>query len=263
MIERLLYAALFFLALSCSGSDLIPALSSSQPGPFHQEHPCQSEFDFGWALLKAGSGSATIRRTSAKVFQMDAFAKTIGAVRSLFHIDAEFHSSTSASTLRPIHVHQREVYSDESIETDLAFDPTGVVRRRYSSPENVPDNGKPKHFRFQPVFDPFSAYLWIRSQTWPATESRRLVVYACSDPYLVEAKAGGIQALRIGGPKSPPISATRIDLKFQGLDRKLQPAPYRKCRKASVWISNDSYRRLLRAEAEIFVGKIWLELRSP
>jgi hypothetical protein len=236
-------------------------LSPPEPGPFKPAlHPPSSAFDFGWAFLHAGTGSAKISVSSGNHLQMEATARTEGPVRSLFRIDAHFHCLASPRSLRPVEARQTEAYSDESLETVLHFDQDGVVRRRSSVPVPKKGTGKPKRFAFTPLFDPFTAYLWLRSQRNYPGDNHQLVLYAGADPYLLRTSVRPSEQVLIG---STQIQAIRIDLEFSALDRSLQTAPYRKCKSASLWISDCTARRLLRAEADIFIGKIWLQLQPP
>jgi hypothetical protein len=189
---------------------------------------------------------------------MEAEAHTTGPVRSLFRIDAHFQSVASLLSLHPVRVQQTERYSDEAIETTLLFDSQGVVRRRVSIPNPKPGTGKPKQFHFSPLFDPFSAYLWLRSQPHRNGDVYRIVLYASADPYLLQARTIQRESIPIGTLNT---NAIRIDLSFFSLDRSLQTLPYKKCRSASLWISESPKRQLLRAEADIFVGKIWVQIQ--
>jgi hypothetical protein len=51
-------------------------------------------------------------------------------------------------------------------------------------------------------------------------------------------------------------------LKLSRVGKNLELQPHRKFRRASIWVSDDSDRLLLRAEAQIFVGSVFAELRS-
>jgi len=64
-------------------------------------------------------------------------------------------------------------------------------------------------------------------------------------------------AVRAGG-----YNAIKLDLKLQRVDQKLQLEPYRKLRRATLWVGDDTDRILLRIEAQIFVGTIFAELQS-
>jgi hypothetical protein len=264
-LRALQILALPFFATASFGSPPknVPAwvrnLSTPEPGPFKPAlHPPFSAFDFGWAFLHAGTGTAKISVSSGNQIQMEAAARTEGAVRSLFRIDAHFHCLASARSLRPLEARQTETYADESLETVLHFDPDGVVRRRSSVPVPKKGTGKPKRFEFTPLFEPFTAYLWLRSQPNRPGDRHQLVLYAGADPYLLRASIRPSEQVLIG---STPIQSIRIDLEFSALDRSLQTVPYRKCKSASLWISDSTARRLLRAEADIFIGKIWLQLQ--
>ncbi len=51
-------------------------------------------------------------------------------------------------------------------------------------------------------------------------------------------------------------------MQLSKIGKKRELEPHKKFRRASVWISDDSDRLLLRVEASIFVGKVFTELQS-
>jgi Protein of unknown function (DUF3108) len=46
------------------------------------------------------------------------------------------------------------------------------------------------------------------------------------------------------------------------LGKNLELEPHRKFRRATVWISDDSDRIILRIEAQVFIGTVFAELQS-
>ena len=56
--------------------------------------------------------------------------------------------------------------------------------------------------------------------------------------------------------------AIKIDLKLAKIGKTLELEPHRKFRRATIWVSNDANRLLLRVEAQIFIGTVFAELQS-
>ena len=56
--------------------------------------------------------------------------------------------------------------------------------------------------------------------------------------------------------------AIKLDLQLKKIRRDNELEPHKKFRHASIWVSDDSDRVLLRVEASIFVGTIYAELQS-
>jgi hypothetical protein len=53
-----------------------------------------------------------------------------------------------------------------------------------------------------------------------------------------------------------------MDLKLQRVNKKNELEPHRKFKRATIWISDDNDRVLLRIESQIFVGAVIAELQS-
>ncbi len=56
--------------------------------------------------------------------------------------------------------------------------------------------------------------------------------------------------------------AIKIDLHLDKIDKNMKLEPHHKFRRATLWVSDDSDRLLLRAEAQIFIGNVFAELQS-
>jgi hypothetical protein len=57
-------------------------------------------------------------------------------------------------------------------------------------------------------------------------------------------------------------NAIKLDLQLKRIGKHMELEPHRKFRRASIWVSDDADRLLLRIEAQIFVGTVWAELQS-
>ena len=56
--------------------------------------------------------------------------------------------------------------------------------------------------------------------------------------------------------------AIKFDLKLSKIGKNGELQPHRKFRRATAWISDDADRLLLRVNAQIFIGTVFLELQS-
>jgi hypothetical protein len=57
-------------------------------------------------------------------------------------------------------------------------------------------------------------------------------------------------------------NAIKVDLKLQRVNKKNELEPHRKFKRATIWLSDDNDRVLLRIESQIFVGTVTAELQS-
>jgi hypothetical protein len=101
--------------------------------------------------------------------------------------------------------------------------------------------------------------LYLRSQPLRDRSVYRVVVYPATSAYLATVTVVGREKIAV---RAGTYDAIKIDLRLNRLGKHLELEPHRKFRRATIWVSNDSDRILLRIEAQIFVGTIFVELQS-
>jgi hypothetical protein len=57
-------------------------------------------------------------------------------------------------------------------------------------------------------------------------------------------------------------NAIKLDLQLKRIGKNLELEPHRKFRRATIWVSDDAERLILRIEAQVFVGTVFAELQS-
>lgn len=248
------------LTLTASGADWQKSLSPYEPGAFAPMRPVQARYTFGWSALTAAQANFQLTRVPDDLYRLSVQTKTIGAVRPLWRMDAEHTSTTRATGFLPVLMVQKEVYRKETRHTRLEFTPEAVARTL----ENIDADGKrekkTKVFKFPNLLDLHSALHYVRSQPLQTGDVQRLVVYPTSTPYLAQVRVLGRERLKVAGKN---YRAIKSDLKLWRIDDDdLQLKPHTKFKRATIWLSEDSDRLLLRIEAEIFVGRVWAELEK-
>jgi hypothetical protein len=150
-----------------------------------------------------------------------------------------------------------DVYRFKKITTHLAFNSNGVRRMRSETPPT--GQNKPRDFNFPNLFDLQTAMLYLRSQPLQERSAYRVVVYPATNAYLATATVVGREkiSLRAGSYK-----AIKIDLELKRVGKNQELQPHRKFRKATIWVSDDPDRLILRIEAQVFVGTVFAELQS-
>src|SRR6059036_3641585 len=107
------------------------ATFSKEPaGNFPELRPLRASYRFGWSGLTAATGDVRFTKPSENKFQLDGAGRTIGFVRALWKLDANYQAVASAETLRPIETQQTESYRSKKIVTHLTFTNNGVTRAR-------------------------------------------------------------------------------------------------------------------------------------
>lgn len=253
------------LALACS-----VALIAAAPGPadwektvappargsFPNPRPLRATYQFGWNDLVAATARVTVAKVGDQL-QLIGSGRTLGVARALWPFDVEHRALADAATLRPISMHEVDIRRGKIVTTDLAFNPEGVVRIRTDSKAKHPP--KPKTFRFRGLCDLHSALLFIRSQPLKDGDVQKLVVYPATNAYLATATVAAHENITVGAGS---YKAIRLDLKLNKIGKERELEPHKKFRSASVWLSDDNDRLLLRIEAGIFIGTVFCQLQT-
>lgn len=212
-------------------------------------------YDFGWTSFRAAEATAVFSQPGDRC-QVDLTARTVGFVRTLWRMDAKGTSTVRRDTLLPIRLRQQEFYRGKTTTTQLDFTSQEVTKFRQSLPD---DKVAPplKKFEFPRLLELYGAFLFVRSQELKNGQTFRFVDYPTTAPYLATITVATHETLRT---KLGDRRAIKLDVKLQKINRAWALEPHAKFKRASVWISDDSDRILLKAEAEIFVGTVWAEL---
>lgn len=256
---RILPATVAFLAL-CSSSlaeNWEATVSKDPPGNFPELRPLRASYRFGWSGFTAATGDVHVTKPSQDTFQLDGTGRTIGLVRALWKLDVNYQAVTSAGTLRPIEIDQTENYRSKKIATHLAFTNTGVTRKRTEGKGAA--ETKTRQFNFPNLFDLFSAMLYLRSQPLKDRSIYRVVAYPATNAYLATVTVIGREKISVHAGN---YNAIKLDLQLKRIGKQRQLEPHRKFRRATIWVSDNTERLLLRIEAQVFVGTVFAELQS-
>jgi hypothetical protein len=256
---RILQAIFVFLAF-CSSSlaeNWEATLSKDPVGNFPELRPLRASYRFGWSGLTAATGDVHFTKPSESKFQLDGTGRTIGLVRALWKLDLNYQAAANADTLRPIETQQIENYRSKKIATHLTFTNNGVTRARTEG--NGGAEAKTRQFRFPDLFDLFSAMLYLRSQPLKDHSVYRVVAYPATNAYLATVTVIGRGKISV---HAASYSAIKLDLQLKRIGKHRELEPHRKFRRATIWVSDDTERLLLRIEAQVFVGTVFAELQS-
>lgn len=249
----------FTLALVSGGQELFaadwPSLITTDPrGTFPNLRPCHAVYAFGWSGITAATAEVALS-TDSETVTLEGKGQTIGLARALWRFDVDYRSSARADTLRPLQTRQDEVVRSKRIVSDLDFSEEGVKRTRT-------ETGRPpktKEFKGTGLNDLFSALLYLRSQPLAAGATYRLAVYPANSAYLASVTVTGREKIQVRAGK---YNALKLDLKVQRIGKKGALEPYKKLKRATVWVSDDDDRMLLRSEGQILIGTVTTELQS-
>ena len=253
----------------CLGASLLHLTASGAPpdwektvtvlprGDFPDPRPLVAIYDFGWNELVAATAEIRFDKSGAQL-QFQGTGQTVGVVRALWKFDVRHRALADATTLRPITMHQVDEVRSKTVTTDVVFNRDSLERIRTDTKSKKAP--KPKTFSFAGgVFDMHSALLYLRSQPLREGDVYRVVVYPATSPYLVTLTVAAREPITIAAGNYPAI---KLDVQLSKIGKKHELEPHKKFQRASVWISDDADRLLLRVEASIFVGKVFAELQS-
>ncbi len=231
------------------------SVAKDPAGSFAELRPLRATYSFGWSGVTAATAEAHFAKLSDNRVQLDGNGRTVGLARALWRYDVNFRALTDANTLHPVETDQNETVRSKKMANHLSFTTTGVTRSRT-------ENGtpaKPKEFPFPNLFDLPSAMLYLRSQPLKDRASYRIVVFPTTSAYLATITVTGREKVNV---RAGNYNAIKMDLQLSKLDKNLDLQPHRKFRKATIWISDDPDRLVLRIEAQIFLGTIFAELQT-
>jgi hypothetical protein len=255
-ILQVIFAFLPFCSSSLA-ANWEATLSKDPAGNFPELRPLRASYRFGWSGFTAATGDVHFTKPSENTFQLDGTGRTIGLVRALWKMDVNYQAAASADTLRPIETQQTENYRSKKIATHLTFTNNGVTRARTEGKGAA--QAKTRQFNFPDLFDLFSAMLYLRSQPLKDHSVYRVVAYPATNAYLATVTVIGREKISV---HAGSYSAIKLDLQLKRIGKHRELEPHRKFRRATIWVSDDAERLLLRIDAQVFVGTVFAELQS-
>ncbi len=259
---RLVTLLLLCSVATSQGADWKKSLTDSTPGTFPLPRSLVANYRFGWSGFTAATATVDLTRRDDQSVELKGRGRTIGLVRLLWRMDVSHDALCDGAALRPISVEQLEEVRGKKITTRLSFSDTAVMRTRSDRPADAPAKAatpKTKRFPFPHLFDLFTSLLYVRSQPLDNRSVQRVVVYPATSAYLTTLTVTGHEKITVG---AGTFNAIVFDLKLSKVGKNNRLEPHKKFRRATVWISDDADRLLLKAEAQIFVGSVFGELQS-
>jgi Protein of unknown function (DUF3108) len=253
--------AITILLASWTGSfsaDWQATLSKEPIGNFPELRPLRASYRFGWSGVTAATGEIHFAKPSNDRFQLEGTGQTIGFVRALWKLDVTQRAVANSQTLAPIELQQTERYRSKKIVTHLTFTNNGVTRTRIEG-EGATAKTTTRNFTLPNLFDLHSAALYLRSQPLKESSVYRLAVYPATNAYLATIKVTGRDKISV---RAGTYNAIKLDLQLKRIGKHLELEPHKKFRRATIWVSDDAERVILRIEAQIFVGTVFAELQS-
>jgi hypothetical protein len=258
---RISKCAIAILLASWAGSfaaDWQATLSKEPAGNFPELRPLHASYRFGWSGVTAATGEIHFTKPSNDRFEFEGTGRTVGFVRALWKLDVTQRAVANSQTLTPIETQQTESYRSKKIRTRLTFTNSGVTRARTEG-EGAATKTTTRDFALPKLFDLHSAALYLRSQPLKEGNVYRLAVYPTTNAYLATIKVIGREKISV---HAGTYNAIKLDLQLKRIGKHLELEQHKKFRRATIWVSDNAERLILRVEAQIFVGTVFAELQS-
>ena len=227
-------------------------------GSAGSSRPVRLKYGFGWNGIVAASGDVRLAKTNGDRIQFTASGGTIGLARALWKYDVNHLAYLDAQTLRPLQIKEVSDVRSKRVRTDVTFTPQGVTSVREETSKGKAKS-KTRRFDYPHVQSVTSALLYLRTQPLTDGAVHRVVVYPETAGYLCTVTVVGREGVTV---PTGNYEALKLDVHVDKIVGHRELLPHKKVKKATVWLSDDADRVVLRIEAQIFVGTVFAELQS-
>lgn len=249
-------AVVLVLAAWNPGKDWQSNVTDRSPGDFPAPEPVTLRYVFSWSGIQAGQAKVKFN-TTGNAFVATAEGGTIGMARSLWQFDMHHRGKTDPDTLKPLGYEQNETLRTKKNQYTATFSPKFVEASKVEKSGEKSEEST-KKFRFKgTTFDLLSAYLYLRSFPWQKGDAANVVLFPVYSPYLLHVEAVGREKVTVGAGE---FDAIRFRLDVKKIVKKKGLEDFKRFKSATVWISDDPNRYLLKVDTELFVGTVRAEL---
>jgi len=225
--------------------------------PFPKIAPFDAEYRFGWEGLSAGGATVhVVSRDGGRLFIMGQGGPNAW-IRKLWNYQALYVGESGGNGEVPSWFRMDESVSRGDLLSEAYF-----KGESFTDCHRGVNEAKPwEQIELHGVRDLFSAMLFVRSQPLKNGDCLRLAVFPDRSPYLVDLTVVGRDTLTLMGKQIPAI---RFNLRIQTIEthgeHKGSLAPHRKFHSGRIWMSDDVERLPIRAEVDLFVGRVFAEM---
>lgn len=227
-------------------------------GSFPELRSLRAKYNFGWNGMPAAAADIRFGKTGTNRLELQAIGGTTGFARSLWPFDTKHIAVSDAHTLRPIEVSEVEKLRKKEFSTRISFNPDRAISVREER-RGTETKSKTRQFEFPNLFSVNSALLYLRTQPLNEGAVQRIVIYPATSAYLGTITVLGRDRITV---PTGTYNAIKVDVQLSKIGKKRELQPHKKFRRATVWLSDDADRLILRAEAQVFVGTVFAELQS-
>lgn len=226
--------------------------------------PEKLEYQLSWQGA-VQSGTLTIEfgksdKRYPKAFITHTYGRSTGVAYALFPYDFTFTSFASSTNHKPIVFIAKEVDAKETVKTKNSYKHPGIS---HQSTTTLKDSGKvitKSHtFSAKAVHDPMTAMLEIRKQALENGDVVKICAHPFASPYQLTITV-------LSREKHLSYDCIKLDVKIRKIDKKNgKLRAYKKLKKATLWITDDSQRVPVELRSKVFIGDVRATLiqRTP
>lgn len=237
------------------GPDWESEVTTTPPGAIPAPKPVVLRYSFGWSGIEAGRAKVNFS-TTRNGYAVSAEGGTVGMARSLWVFDVAHRAKSKGDTFEPIGFEQTETLKTKKNQYSAIFNAKGVEATKTERVDGKPKKSE-RRFRFPGTLDLFSAYLYLRTFPWSPGDEATIALFPAFTPYLIHLEALGAE--RISVPAGE-YDAIKIRLDIRKIGKKKSLAGFKKFKRATMWISNDDDRYVLKVDTDLFIGTVYAQL---
>lgn len=212
-------------------------------------------YTVSWQGIPAASASATVRREKGALI-VDATARTYSGVDLLYKLRYSLTSIMNGKSLYPssLVIDHRENSRIKLIDAKFNLEEGEISANR-----SRPDTGEIKQVSFSPknlTLDPVSAGFLARSLDWKVGDTHTFDVFNGKSRYLIALSATARKSIEhLGQVKDCFVISPRV--------RNLTTTKaVEKLREASIFVTADEKRDIIKIVSSVFIGAVTTELVS-
>ena len=253
------------LMLCGIGSAAEPAWSGKvkpfAKGGFPEIKPITLNYSMSWnGTINSGRATMVVgkeHKNAKSLFLMQAYGRSTGVAGAAFPFSFVYNSFTRKGTNQPIVFISKETERNEVTHVKNTYRKDKVQHTREDKTLAGKVTKKREHeFKQRNLHDPLSAMLYLRGQPLKNGDVVHMALHPFRSPQYARVTVLGREEHR-GYP------CIKLDLKIENVDEKTkQLEPYKKLKKATLWISDDADRILVELRSKVFIGDVRMVLKE-
>ncbi len=213
-------------------------------------------YDVSWQGIPVAEASVAVQRgdlSGVPFFHVRADAKTVSAIRLFYKLKHRSEAMFRADTLEPFTFYSRDTERRKQKYRQVYFEGGGKIR--FKAWKNGKARADDEFFSENSTLDPFSAAFLARSLPINVGSVKEFDVFNGKHRFLITFEVTGREVLDTNQGK-------RNAFKVVPSVRKLTDSSGEESRlkSATIWISADSYRDILKVESKVLIGSVTAEL---